>query len=582
MGVLGGMLQQWRAGRTSGDSSLSKPAEWLVNLFGGGGQSKAGVTVTEANATNLSAVWACVRSISEDVAKLPLKVYKRTGEAEDDRQVVRSHPAYRLLNAQANSDLTPAFILREFLGWSVKLWGNGFAEIERTRSGRPIALWPMLPARTQLRRNEAGDLEYLYRSEGGAEVTLPAEDVLHVRGPTKDGIVGYSVVSQARESLGAAMATDQFAQRFWANGARPSGAIRIKGKLSPVGLTNMRESIDRLYTGAANAGRPIVLEEDAEFTPFSVPPEDAQFLETRQFSVIEICRWFRVPPHKVFDLARATFSNIEHQGIEYVQDGLGAWMVRWEQECNIKLLSSSERETHYFEHLADALLRGDTKTRFDAYGVARQWGWMSANEIRARENMNRLPAEDGDQYLAPVNMTTPEKLAAMPAAAPPAAPASPAAPAPAADPEPEVDARSIAQAFEPVIADVLGRVLRVEAERARRAAKAGTLAAWSDEYYRDHATFVCAAVFAGVESMGRVIRCFDPRAGDDFVPALTRQLANRHVELSRAEIRAAAAGGAADVGVCLATWEGSRAERDASAARDLIAACLEGKAKEGV
>lgn len=591
MGFVGAAIRGFRA-RSVEESGIADPSSWLSNFFGGG-LTKAGVQVNEYNARNLAAVWACVRAIAEDCSKLPLKVYRRV--SEDDRETVRTHAAWQLLNVQANADMTPAIALREYLFTCAQLWGNGFAEIERTRGGRPLNLWPMCPSRTQLRRTLSGSIEYVYRSVNG-EKYLPAADVLHLRGPSKDGIVGVSVIAMARESLGAAMATDQFTSRFWQNGARPSGAITTKGKLSDAAIVRLRESIDALYGGANNAGRPILLEEEAAWAPFAVPPEDAQFLGTKAFQVDEICRWFRTPPHKVFKLDRATFSNIEHQSLEYVTDGLGAWMVRMEQECNLKLLSPGEVLTMYIEHLVDALLRGDLKTRYEAYGLGRQWGYLSVNDIRRRENMNRLPGDDGDQYIVPSNMTTPAKLeeAAAPGTTPPT-PAIDPGTDPDDDPvdqdpdEPEserslaVISAEIATAFVPLLEDVVNRLCKVEAERARRTAKQGVpaLRTWIGVYYGERLDDARGAVFAGVEALARVCR-WKVKGDDDMLAAdLARTLAHRHVELSRGELLAAIEAG--QVEQCLAAWESTRAARDAAAAVGVIAdRIVKGKAKEGV
>jgi HK97 family phage portal protein len=597
MGFIGGALMAFRA-RSGEESTLANPGSWLSSWFGGG-VTKSGIAVNEDNAKNLAAVWACVRAISEDVSKLPLKVYRRNDN--EDRETVRNHPAWRLLNVQANDDMTPSIVVREYALACAQLWGNGFAEIERNNAGRPINLWPMKPARTKLRRVPGGGLEYEYHNDDGSISVLPAVNVWHIRGPSNDGIVGASVVAMARESLGAAMATDRFAARFWANGARPSGAIKVKGRLSDNARVNLRESIERLYGGSENAGRPILLEEESDWSPFSVPPEDAQFLETRSFQVDEICRWFRVPPHKIFKLDHATYSNIEHQSIEYVTDGLGAWMTRIEQESHLKLLLRSEQSSLYLEHLVDALLRGDLKTRYEAYGLGRQWGYLSANDVRRRENMNRLPGDDGDQYLEPSNMTTPAKLEEpTPAPAPPGAPAAPVAPGtdpeepdPAPEPEPEADraaiAGEIAASFEPLFADVLSRVLQVEADRARRAAKHGVagVAKWMDEYYGDRVDDVRGAIFAGVEVIGRMCRRELAREDEQLVPDLALALAKRHVDTSVFELRMAAglevALSPGGIEACMVNWETTRAARDAAQAVGLIKErILQGQATEGV
>lgn len=566
MGLIGGLLD-WRA-RTSGDSTLAKPESWLVSFFGGG-PSRSGQTVNAQTVTTLAVVWACVRALAEDTAKLPLKVYRRV--EGDGREEVREHPAYPLLNVQANLDGATGFVLREWLMWGALLWGNGFAEIERTNAGRPMALWPMDPARTKLRRTKAGRIEYLYRNDDGRETVLPPEDVVHVRGPTMDGLVGYSVIAKARETFGEALATSGFAAAFWANSARPSGALTHPQSLSDKARANLRKSMEDLYAGASNAGRPMLLEEGLTWTPFSIPAKDAQFVETRQFDVEEICRWFRVPPHKVMKLDRSTNNNIEHQGIEYVTDGLGAWMRRLESEFNLKIFSPRERGELYVEHNADALQRGDLLTRYDAYGKARQWGWMSVNEIRRRENLNAI--EGGDQYLVPVNMTTPAKIEEAPVAA-----ATTPAPSVGAGGEDNDEraglADAIGHAVVPILREAVFRALEIESDRARRAAKRGVLATWVDEYYRDHDVHVRGLLMAGLEAAQR----FAARCGLDvpetFVADVAGQIVACHCRASAEAVRGVAAGEAEALETVLKGWGAERADRDAEAYRRLVVAGL--------
>jgi HK97 family phage portal protein len=596
MGFVGGALAAFRA-RSGEESTLARPGAWLTSFFGGG-LSKAGVAVNENTARNLATVWACTRAVSEDVAKLPLKVYRRV--ADEGREALRDHPVAHLLNVTANTDLAPAMGVREFLICSALLWGNGFAEIERAGNGRPLGLWPWDPSRVKLRRRQDGRIEYLYREDDGSETAVPAEDVFHLRGPSKDGLVGANVIALARESLGSAMAADQFTARFWSNGARPSGALKTKKVLSPDGRKNLRESIQAMYSGAENAGRVALLEEDMDWVPFAVPPNDAQFLETKAFSVDEICRWFRVPPHKVAKLDRATFSNIEHQAIEYVTDGLGGWMARFEQEANLKLLTPRERGTMYVEHLTDALLRGDLKARYEAYAIGRQWGWLSVNDVRRRENQNAI--EQGDQYLAPANMTTPAKLEAAPA---PGAkdPATDTGKANGGTADPSSDtggaradlsagAEILARAGAAYLQGAVARVLRIEADRARRALKLGLdeLQKWADGYYAGRVDDVRGVIFSGIEMIGTLSGVTHPGADPDFVPAVVLEVAERHVEqsvqqLGGAIMRARGGAGVGAVEEVLTVWErgdGGRADADAAAAGEIIRRRLGGQAKEGI
>lgn len=415
--------------------TLSNPAAWLERLLLGvvdPDDNVAGVEITERNALSIAAVFACVRAIAEDVAKLPLIVYRTSGES--DRARVPNHPLYRLLHNTPNPEMT-SFDLRSTVTAHALLWGNGYVEIERDGTGRPRALWPMEPDRVAVRRSSVdGSIIYVYADPSdGVRRTLFADDVVHVRGLGYDGLVGYSVVYWARKSLGVTAAAERYGASFFGNSSIPKGVLEHPGKLGETAQANLRKSWERNHGGGPkNANRVGILEEGMKFHALTIPPEDAQFLETRQFQIPEVCRWFRMPPHKVADLTRATFSNIEHSSLEYVGDTLMPWLVRWEQEILRKCFMQSERSL-FVEHLTAALLRGDMKSRNESYAIGRQWGWLSANDVRRMENLNAI--EGGDVYLSPTNMTNAVTMANQPAApallAPPNAPGNTAGDPPA-------------------------------------------------------------------------------------------------------------------------------------------------------
>ena len=365
--------------------------------LGGGSETSAGVEVTPDSSLTYSAVFACVRVIAEDVASLSLLLYRRLARGKE-RAV--EHPLYRLLHDMPNPEMTSQE-LRETLTGHVALWGNGYAEIERDRGGRVMGLWPLRPDRVRVRRRE-GRLVYEVRV-GGETVVLDGSRVMHLRGLGSNGIVGYSPVALQRNAVGLGLATEEFGARFFANGARPGVVLTHPGQLSVEGRENLRSSWSRQHEGLSRAHRVAVLEEGMTITQIGIPPEDAQFLETRRFQALEVARIFRVPPHMIGDLERATFSNIEHQAIQYVDGTLLPWLRRWEMRIGADLLSEGERGTLFAEHLVDGKLRGDTVTRYQAYMTGRQGGWLSVNDIRERENMN--PVEGGDEYLQPLNMT---------------------------------------------------------------------------------------------------------------------------------------------------------------------------------
>jgi hypothetical protein len=267
---------------------------------------------------------------------------------------------------------------------------------------------------------------------------LHPDEVLHIKGLGGDGISGYSVIGMARQSLGLGVAAEQYGARLFANGSRPSGVLRHPGRLSDGASKRLKDDWENMHKGLDQAHRVAVLEEGVEWQTIGIPPEDAQFLETRKFQVTEMARWLRLPPHKLADLERATFSNIEHQAIDYVTSALRIWLVRWEQAIHSRLLTSAERGTFFAEHLVDALLRGDTKSRYEAYAIGRTWGWLSADDVSEMENRNPLPDGRGEVYLVPLNMMpapTPEEAATPPPA--------PEPPAPPPDDNPDDDPRGL-------------------------------------------------------------------------------------------------------------------------------------------
>lgn len=380
-------------------TTLSNPDRWLVEELGGG-KVKSGVVVNEQSALRVTAYLAAVKIISETVASLPLIVYRRIQPRGKER--APDHPLYTVLHDQANSEMT-AYQFRETLQGHILNWGNGYAEIERDGAGRVIGLWPLLPDRTWPERDqETQRLQYRTILPDGQQILLPSERVLHIPGFGFDGLVGYNPVKLAREAIGMALAAEQFGADFFGNGAKPSGIVEYPGRLSDEAYKRYKEEVQEAHGGLGKQHRLMVLEEGLKYHQVTIPPEEAQFLETRKFQVAEIARIFRVPPHMLGDLERATFSNIEHQSIEFVVHTIRPWLVRWEQAIRMKLLTPAERREFFAEFLVDGLLRGDIESRYNAYAVGRQNGWLSANDIREMENMNPVPG--GDVYMVNGNM----------------------------------------------------------------------------------------------------------------------------------------------------------------------------------
>jgi len=363
------------------------------------GSSGAGKSVTARSAIQVSAVYACVRVIAETVASLPIHVYENT---ESGSTKAINHPLYRLLHDEPNEEMT-SFVMREVMLSHLLLWGNSYSQIIHNGRNRIVGLYPLLPERMEVDRNSAGALTYAYTTTEGRTVRLSPEEVLHIPGLGFDGIMGYSPIALEKNSIGLGIAAEEYGSKFFGNGATPSGVLTHPNTVkNPKAL---RESWNNAYGGSANAGKVAILEEGMKFDRISIPNNEAQFLETRKFQVSEICRIFRVPPHLVGDLEHATFSNIEHQSISFAVHTIRPWLVRIEQAINRALFSDSEKGRFYVQFNIDGLMRGAYKERMEGYAIARQNGWMSANDIRELEDMNPLSdAEGGNAYLVNGNM----------------------------------------------------------------------------------------------------------------------------------------------------------------------------------
>ncbi len=371
------------------------------------GNSTSGKRVNERSAMQMTAVYSCVRILSEAVASLPLNVYRYNEDGGKEKAY--DHPLFRLLHDEPNPEMT-SFIFRETLMTHLLLWGNAYAQIIRNGKGEVIALYPLMPDRMTVDRDERGQLYYKYTKSNddaptmeGGTVVLDPSDVLHVPGLGFDGLVGYSPIAMAKNAIGLAIAAEEFGSKFYANGATPSGVLEHPGTLKDPG--KVRDSWNSAFGGSSNSNKVAVLEEGLKYTPISIAPNEAQFLETRKFQINEIARIFRVPPHMVGDLEKSSFSNIEQQSLEFVKYTLDPWVIRWEQALFRALLSEEEKKSLFFKFNVEGLLRGDYASRMNGYATARQNGWMSANDIRSLEDLDRIPAElGGDLYLVNGNM----------------------------------------------------------------------------------------------------------------------------------------------------------------------------------
>ena len=404
MSLISGMFRKRDApqNRTAGSS--------YSFLFGG---STSGKNVNERSAMQMTAVYACVRILAEAIAGLPLHLYKYTDDGGKEKAT--EHSLYALLHDEPNPEMT-SFVFRETLMTHLLLWGNAYAQIIRNGKGEVIALYPLMPNKMTVDRDDKGKLYYKYQksSEEGADmpnsmVVLDPSDVLHIPGLGFDGLVGYSPIAMAKNAIGMAIACEEYGAKFFANGAAPSGVLEHPGTLKDP--SKIREAWQSQFGGSSNAGRVAVLEEGMKYTPISISPEQAQFLETRKFQINEIARIFRVPPHMVGDLEKSSFSNIEQQSLEFVKYTLDPWVTRWEQSLSRALFNADEKKNYFFRFNVEGLLRGAYQERMQGYATARQNGWMSANDIRELEDLDRIPAEEGgDLYLVNGNMLPLENI----------------------------------------------------------------------------------------------------------------------------------------------------------------------------
>lgn len=371
---------------------------WFHNWATGGGHSTAGVSVTVDSSMRLSAVWACVRVRSEDVGKLPCFLYRRLKGGGKERAL--DHHLYSLIRDQPNPRMT-AFEFRQLMQARIDLRGNAYAVKEYDNRGRVVALWPVCPTKVTVLMT-ADQRELFYKINGLPEA-LPAEAIIHLRGMSLDGCIGVSPITYHRETIGLAIAAQQYGAAFFGNSAQPLGGLKVPSVLSIPAAAALRESWEQRHKSAENAKKLAIFDGGMEWVQTGMNNTDAQYLETRGFQNREIWRMYRMPPHKVGDLDKATNNNIEHQGLEYVTDCLLPELVRWEQTLARDLLTEAERKEYFFEHLVDGLLRGDIKSRYEAYAIARMWGAMNADEWREKENQNPIPDGKGRIYLQPLN-----------------------------------------------------------------------------------------------------------------------------------------------------------------------------------
>jgi HK97 family phage portal protein len=520
------------------------------------GATATGLAINEANALEIPAIWKCIKILAESIASLPLILYERDGDA---RSRATNHPYYDLMHTQPNPEMS-SMQYREGQIIHLGLWGDHYAEKQMNGMGIVKALWPLLPNRVTPFRtdNGKGPLAYEYRPATGETIFLHRGQVIHTPGLSYNGVTGLSPIGYNRESLGLAKATQQFGARLFSNDATPGGVLEHPKSLSPEALQRLRGDWNDAYSGLSNAHRVAVLQEGMKFNPISIPPEDAQFLETRKFQDEDIYGMYRIPPHLAGDLEHATYTNIIEQSLEFVVYTLFPWFVRIEQALNTQLLNAKDRKKFFFEHLVDALLRGNPTERWGAYKIGSEIGVLKPNDVRRLENMNPIPKEQGgDDYHIPSTWAVagaPKELPAPP----------PAAPAPQTE-GPDEQAEAAAAQFRPLIYDVANRITQKETKRVRKLSEQRNS---FDAFYKTFPEYVADLIRPTLIAYAGAIQGESGQSGaTEFIRVYAETLGENHVRDSRAKIRASGANGA--IPTLMDEWEQNRPDEIAD--REIVA-----------
>lgn len=504
----------------------------------------SGETVSAEHSLTLGSYYAALRNISEDVAKMPLITYRRLGD--EGKEKAEDHSLFRILFLEPNSEMSSIEFRETMQHWALG-WGGGYAEIERNSTGEPVALWPIHPSRVRVKRDPDGNI--FYRVTGSDislcdfgindfnGVDIQADDMFHIHGLGPNGITGYPLSVLAAEGVGAAKAAQVFGASFFGNGMSISGTYTHPETLSEEAANNLRKGLTGKFVGPRDANKFMLLEEGITFNPLTIPPEQAQFLETKRFDVEEIARWFRIPPHKIGHIDAAPRASVEQQSIEYTNDTLLSWTVRWEQEIQLKLVSEDEQSEIFAMHEFDVLLRTNQKERYEAWSIGLMNSFLTVNEVRLRENLN--PVEGGDEVMRPLNMVSGEGVGDTPgrtgvdnrgAAA--------MLPAPDIDADVERCKKRMARMF----ADATARMLSREVNAAKRAETAcgGDAKAFvdrMDKFYAKHIYDVSAALEPASEAMAEeLLSITGTAAGTNSV---ITGYAQAHIDLSKSQLVAA-------------------------------------------
>ena len=402
-----GLISSLFSGRFRAES-LRNPSPGLISALGAG-VTRSGSSVSQLSAMQLSIVWACIKILAEDISSLPIFLYKRRKDGGKDKAT--DDPRNYLLHDAPNPEMS-AMSFRESYAYHLLAWGNAYAEQQKTRTGKTVALWLIAPNRVQPFRDLEKNIAYQVTITGdnlqrpAETINLPKSQILHTPALGFNGIIGYSPIAWAREAIGMGMSLEEFGQNYFSNGIHPSVVVSHPSVLKEP--KHLRESLQETYGGLGKTHRLLLLEEGMKVEKLGIPNDEAQFLETRRYQNIEIgTRIYRVPPYMYGEMDKTAFANVEQQSLDYVGKTLRPWLVRLEQAYNINLLSPAEQGTYFFKHDVDGpdgLLRGALNERYSAYSIGRQWGWLSADDVREMENKNPLPDGQGKAYLTPLNM----------------------------------------------------------------------------------------------------------------------------------------------------------------------------------
>lgn len=520
-----------------------------------GRPTQAGIDISNNTAMTYSAVFNAVVIIAGTVASLPLILYRRIDEHNKERYV--DHPLYDVLHNLANPEMT-SYVWREISQGHLLFRGNAYSEIIRDRVGRTVELWPLNPAKVDVKRDENDKIIYELSLSSGKKEIYPAEKILHIPGLGYDGRIGYSVLTLARESLGLGIAMETFQSRFYGAGTNIGAIFEHPNILGKEAHDSLVDDLTKKYAGLFNSQRAIVLEEGMQYKKTGMPLEDAQFLESRTFQVAEIARWFNLPPHKLKDLSRATFSNIEEMQLEFIIDSIRPWLVRWEQHIMWKLLSRDERKRYFAEFLIEGLLRGNAESRSKMLSAMRQNGAISANDWRRIENMNPLKGRAGTAIWMPLAMADAN---APLEEKPPKDKVEPKEPGEKKLENFELrslrsikNRRRLAEAFKPIFRNMAKEILAKECPGIRRIAKktlqtreTGDFIFEIDKFYKAQKKYIrdkFAGVFAGYGSAIYPVAADEVNAPEDipdefnaYTDEFAEHSSNRYVESSRGQLK---------------------------------------------